>query len=52
MERALAELKKAAEEDQPLMPKILDCVRAYCTLGEMTATLKEVWGVYQEPLVF
>jgi len=52
VERALAELKKAAEEDQPLMPKILDCVRAYCTLGEMTATLKEVWGVYQEPLVF
>ncbi len=52
VERVLAELKKAAEEDQPLMPKILDCVRAYCTLGEMTSTLKEVWGVYQEPLVF
>ena len=28
VERALAELKKAAEEDQPLMPKILDCVKA------------------------
>jgi methylmalonyl-CoA mutase N-terminal domain/subunit len=52
VKKTLNELKKAAEKDKPLMPKIIECVKAYCTLGEMTSTLKEVWGVYQEPIVF
>jgi methylmalonyl-CoA mutase N-terminal domain/subunit len=31
------------------MPFILDCVRAYATLGEMIAVMKEVMGQYEEP---
>jgi len=31
------------------MPTILDCVRAYATLGEIIGVMKEVFGVYQEP---
>lgn len=45
----LRDLKKAAEEDQNLMPFILDCVKSYATLGEITDSLKEVYGEYREP---
>jgi methylmalonyl-CoA mutase N-terminal domain/subunit len=32
-----------------MMPFILDCVRAYATLGEMCDELRSVYGVYEEP---
>ncbi len=32
-----------------LMPKILDAVRAYATLGEIMNVFREVWGEYTEP---
>jgi methylmalonyl-CoA mutase N-terminal domain/subunit len=31
------------------MPYIMDAVRAYATLGEIVAVMKEILGVYQEP---
>jgi methylmalonyl-CoA mutase N-terminal domain/subunit len=34
--------------DENLMPAILDCVRAYCTLQETGDAMKEVFGEYQE----
>ena len=34
------------------MPRIIDCVREYATLGEMCSTLKEVFGTYKEPIIF
>ena len=48
----LRDLKKAAEEDQNLMPFILDCVKSYATLGEITDSLKEVYGEYREPSTY
>ena len=30
------------------MPRILDAVRAYATLGEMCDALRVVWGEYEE----
>jgi methylmalonyl-CoA mutase N-terminal domain/subunit len=48
----LLDLKKAAEDDQNVMPFILDCVKAYATLGEIMATLKEVYGEYKEPITY
>ena len=30
------------------MPPLLDCVRAYATVGEMCDALREVWGEYEE----
>ncbi len=52
VQRTLAELKKAAEEDRNLMPYLIECAKAYCTLGEMVNTLKEVFGEYEEPAEF
>ena len=45
-------LRQAAEDGSNLIPKLLDCTRAYVTLGEMCNALAEVFGVYEEPAVF
>lgn len=45
----LAALRQAAEGTENTMPYILDAVRAYATLGEITDVFREVFGVYQEP---
>ncbi len=47
----LAELKKAAQTDQNLMPLILDAVKAYATLGEICGSLRDVFGEYQQTVV-
>ncbi len=49
--RRLAELRVAAQGNENMMPAILNCVRAYCTLGEMCDVLREVFGVYQQDTV-
>lgn len=43
----LAQLRRDAEGNSPLMPTILDCVRAYATLGEICGVLRAVFGEYQ-----
>jgi len=48
----LEELKAAARGTENLMPHLLDCVKAYATEGEIMAALKEVFGVYREPILF
>ena len=51
VQRCLTELARAARQDGVnLMPPLLDAVRAYATLQEMMDVLREVWGVYEEPL--
>ncbi|HWI43135.1 MAG TPA: methylmalonyl-CoA mutase family protein [Nocardioides sp.] len=44
--------KAAAEADENLMPYLIDCANAYCTVGEMVAVLKDQWGEFQQPTVF
>ncbi len=44
---ALTGVRSAAGGSAPLMPPILDAVRARGTLGEISDTLREVWGVYR-----
>jgi methylmalonyl-CoA mutase N-terminal domain/subunit len=47
---ALNALRKAASENREnMMPYVLDCVRAYSTLGEICDELRVVYGVYEEP---
>jgi methylmalonyl-CoA mutase N-terminal domain/subunit len=45
-------LHKAAEGDANMMPLIVDCVRAEATLGEICDTLREVFGTWEEPLLY
>ena len=43
-------LHAAAQTDSVnMMPAILDCVRAYATLGEICDELRGVYGTYEEP---
>ena len=44
---ALSRLSKAAGGSENLMPVILDCVRHYCTLGEICGVLRDEFGEYQ-----
>jgi methylmalonyl-CoA mutase N-terminal domain/subunit len=46
--RSLEHLRAAARTTENLMPRILDAVRTYATVGEMCDALREVWGEYEE----
>jgi methylmalonyl-CoA mutase N-terminal domain/subunit len=48
MQRTLDALRETARGTGNTMPAILDCVRAYATVGEMCDALREVWGEYEE----
>jgi methylmalonyl-CoA mutase N-terminal domain/subunit len=52
VEQSLQELRQAAADQKNLVPLLLNCTRAYVTLGEMCGALAEVYGVYEEPAVF
>jgi methylmalonyl-CoA mutase N-terminal domain/subunit len=49
VQTTLASLGSAAATDANLMPYILECVRAYASLGEMCDVLRKVFGTYEEP---
>ncbi|MGH7512138.1 MAG: acyl-CoA mutase large subunit family protein [Gemmatimonadales bacterium] len=48
----LGELRRAAAEDRNIIPAMLDCARAYCTLYEIRHVLEEIYGSYREPVFF
>ncbi len=51
VDATLSALRSAAQGDANLMEPVLDCVRAYATLGEICDVLREVFGVYREVAV-
>jgi methylmalonyl-CoA mutase N-terminal domain/subunit len=46
----LTALRHACENNQNVMPYLIDAAKAYVTLGEITDVMREVFGVYQEPV--
>jgi methylmalonyl-CoA mutase, N-terminal domain len=48
---ALEALRRAAVLGQNTMPAFLECAHAYATLGEQMDVLREVYGVYEEPVM-
>jgi methylmalonyl-CoA mutase N-terminal domain/subunit len=48
----LAALRSAAADDRNIIPAMLDCARAYCTLFEIRHVLEEIYGNYREPVFF
>jgi methylmalonyl-CoA mutase N-terminal domain/subunit len=52
VEKALAELKRAAATEENLMPPIIAAARARASEGEMIAAMQEVFGTYTESPVF
>jgi methylmalonyl-CoA mutase N-terminal domain/subunit len=48
---ALAELQRRASSTENLVPAILNAVEAYATVGEISDTLRAIFGEYQESVV-
>ena len=48
VKRGLDNLGAAARTTENLMPRILEAVRAYATIGEMCDALRDEWGEYEE----
>jgi methylmalonyl-CoA mutase N-terminal domain/subunit len=47
-ENALSKLEESARGMENLLPRILDCVENYVTVGEISHRLRKVWGEYRE----
>ncbi|HFD05159.1 MAG TPA: methylmalonyl-CoA mutase, partial [Firmicutes bacterium] len=47
----LSELEKKAKGNSNLMPTILEAVKSYASIGEITNTLRKVFGEYKENIV-
>ncbi len=51
VKEALNWLRSAAENDENVMPAILQAVKVYATEGEIMGVLKEVYGTYRKPVI-
>ncbi|MFY1626615.1 acyl-CoA mutase large subunit family protein [Micromonospora sp. WMMD735] len=47
VDRALAELRAAAEGDENVLYPMKEALRARATVGEVCGTLRQVWGTYR-----
>ena len=52
VESALHTVLADAKAGRNVMPGIIDAVKAYATVGELTRCLVEVYGRYDEPVRF
>jgi methylmalonyl-CoA mutase N-terminal domain/subunit len=48
-QQSLVELEAAARGTENLMPRILAAAEAYATVGEISDTLRRVFGEYRDP---
>lgn len=51
VQNARTKLAQAAKGTENLMPPLLEAVRCYTSLGEISDTLREVFGMYRERIV-
>ena len=47
---ALDQLKRAAAGTENVVPRLMTCVKAYCTVGEMNAVFLDAFGRFKEPV--
>jgi methylmalonyl-CoA mutase N-terminal domain/subunit len=50
VEEALNYLRKAADGNENVMPRILEAVKCYATVGEITQVFRESFGEFKEPV--
>lgn len=51
VDSALKALRTACEGEENVMPLILEAVKAYATLGEITQVMRDVFGEYQQSVI-
>ncbi|WP_028828602.1 acyl-CoA mutase large subunit family protein [Proteocatella sphenisci] len=49
--QTLADLKKACQGEENLMPFIVDAVKAYATLGEISQVMRDIFGEYKQSVM-
>lgn len=49
VQKSLVRLREAAENNENLVPPVLEAVESYASLGEITDTMKDVFGEYTDP---
>ena len=47
IKKLLSDLRTVSKTNQNLMPLLIQLVKCYATVGEITLALKDVWGEYQ-----
>ncbi len=52
VEKSLSKISAAARNDENVMPAVVEAVKAYATVGEITHALAGVYGRYREPVRF
>ncbi len=52
VESALNNLRSAARRGENIIPYVLEAVKVYATEGEIMNVLKEVYGVWTEPIIY
>ncbi|PKN67407.1 MAG: methylmalonyl-CoA mutase [Deltaproteobacteria bacterium HGW-Deltaproteobacteria-15] len=49
---SLKALEQAAVEKKNVMPSLVECCKAYATVGEMAGVFRQVFGEHREPSIF
>ncbi len=49
--QVLDEVRQVAKGDENIMPVLIEAVKAYATVGEITDVMREVFGEYREPSI-
>ncbi|CAB1081702.1 Methylmalonyl-CoA mutase (EC [Olavius algarvensis Delta 1 endosymbiont] len=50
--RTLQELEQGTRAGKNVMPLLVDCCKAYATVGEMAGVLRDLFGEWEEPSLF
>ena len=50
--RTLKDLEKGTRDGKNVMPLLVDCYRAYATVGEMAGVFRYLFGEWEEPSLF
>jgi methylmalonyl-CoA mutase, N-terminal domain len=50
--RTLRELEQGTRAGKNVMPLLMDCCRAYATVGEMAGVFRDIFGEWEEPSIF
>jgi methylmalonyl-CoA mutase N-terminal domain/subunit len=52
VERRLKQVADHCRNGQNLMPVLIDAVKDYASLGELSDVYRQVFGLYREPIIF
>ena len=52
VERRLAQVADACRAGDNVMPVLIDAVKDYASLGEISDVYRQVFGLYREPIIF